>query len=81
VEVYARGQDNALWEDFWAPGKGWSGEFSLGGSYTGDPAAVADPNNGNVEVYARGGDSALWEDFWTSGTGWSGAFSLGGTLP
>jgi hypothetical protein len=33
VEVYARGLDNALWENYWSPAtSNWSGWHSLGGT-------------------------------------------------
>ena len=75
LDVFARGEDNALWH-IWFDG-GWSGWESLGGLLTSDPTAVS-WSNGRIDVFARGEDNALWH-IWFDG-GWSGWESLGGLL-
>jgi hypothetical protein len=77
LDVLARGEDGALWWDFWN-GTSWSGWSSLGGALTSAPAAVSwGPNR--IDVFAKGTDSALWHIAWT-GSSWSGWQSLGGAL-
>jgi hypothetical protein len=82
LEVFVRGDDNALWH-IWqaAPNNGWSGWASLGGSLPGDPV-VFQNQDARVEVFARGDDSALWH-IWQAApnNGWSGWASLGGHIP
>ena len=77
-DVFARGNDNAVWRRTRDNGGHWSDWNSLGGLITSPPAAVsADP--GAVTVVARGIDDALWVS--NDGGGgvrwWS---SLGGVL-
>src|SRR5689334_17758289 len=75
LDVFALGQDHALWHK-WFDG-GWSGWESLGGYLTTAPAAVS-WSNGRIDVFGRGSDNALYHK-WFDG-GWSGWESLGGTL-
>jgi hypothetical protein len=77
VDVFARGQDSALWHRFF-DGMTWSGWEYLGGIITSDPAAVSWGVN-RIDVMARGQDNALWHRSY-DGTGWSGWEYLGGLL-
>jgi hypothetical protein len=81
LEVFARGTDNALWNQWQtAAGNGWSGWNSLGGVLTSAPVVAAN-EDGRLEVFARGTDNALWNQWQTAaGNGWSGWNSLGGVL-
>ena len=82
LEVFARGDDNALWH-IWqiAPNNGWSGWASLGGNFPGQPAVWMNAD-GRLEVFVRGDDNALWHIWQTApNNGWSGWTSLGGNIP
>ena len=76
VDVFTRGNDNALHQTTWN-GSVWSADSSLGGRLTSAAAAVSwGPNR--IDVFVRGTDNALYHKWWT-GT-WSAWESLGGTL-
>lgn len=77
MDLFARGQDNALWHRDW-DGSGWTGWLPLGGGLDSAPAAVS-WGQGRVDVFARGLDSGLWHIAWT-GSAWSGWQALGGGL-
>ena len=80
LDVFARGEDFALWHKFspdlqnWE----WSEWESLGGGLTSPPAAVS-WGEGRIDVFVRGTDTALWHKWFTGGQ-WSGWESLGGLL-
>jgi hypothetical protein len=75
LEVFARGEDQALWHRRFLDG--WGEWQSLGGTLTSPPAAVS-WGEGRVDVFARGTDRALWHR-WYDGS-WHGWESLGGEL-
>jgi hypothetical protein len=75
MDVFARGQDNALWTR-WYDGR-WNDWARLGGSLTSPPAA-ASPGPGRLSVFARGDDGALWARDLDGG--WGDWYSLGGDL-
>ena len=68
VDVFARGEDNAIWHNF---GPQWYGWTSLGGGLTSDPGACS-PAPERLDVFARGEDNAIWHT-WSPGDrgGWS----------
>lgn len=58
LDVFGRGQDNALWHAWFADGR-WSDWVSLGGGLTSRPAAVSwGPRR--LDVVVKGTDNALW---------------------
>lgn len=82
LEVFARGQDNALWHTYQtsAGGAQWSQWSSLGGSLTSDPV-VAPNSDGTLDVFALSTDTAIWHIRQTSAansTSYSAWASLGG---
>jgi len=77
VDVFARGQDNGMWQDTWN-GTAWAGWAPLGGVITADPGAVSWSTN-RIDVFARGQDNALWHRY-SDGTSWSAWQPLGGGL-
>jgi acylphosphatase len=81
LEAFGIGTDNGLWHQWQlAPGGGWSGWASLGGSIT-SMLDVQRNLDGRLEAFARGTDNALWHTWQTSaGSGWSGWSPLGGIL-
>ena len=58
LEVFARGDDQALWHRRFLDGA-WGEWESLGGVLTSPPAAVS-WGAGRVDVFVRGTDDALW---------------------
>ena len=76
LEVFARGDDQALWHRRFLDGA-WGEWESLGGVLTSPPAAVS-WGAGRVDVFVRGTDDALWHR-WFDGQ-WRGWESLGGLL-
>ena len=76
LDVFGRGEDFALWHD-WYDGDGWHEWESLGGGLTSRPAAVS-RWPGHVEAFVRGEDNALWHRWYDDG--WSDWESLGGGL-
>jgi hypothetical protein len=77
IDVFARGQDDALWTRH-LDGSGWREWASLGGIVTSAPAA-ASRGAGLVDVFARGQDNALWTRQF-DGSSWSEWSNLGGIL-
>jgi hypothetical protein len=77
VDVFARGTDNALYQNTWS-GAAWSGWGSRGGVLTSSPSAVSWSSN-RIDVFVRGTDNQMWHKF-SNGTSWSNYESLGGVL-
>src|ERR1039457_5693538 len=76
VNTFFRGSDGALWHDWSAPGAGWHGPTSFGGSLASEPSVVsAVPQS--VAVFYQGTDGNLWSAVYTPGSGWSARRSLG----
>ena len=77
LDVFARGQNNALWHKWW-DGSRWSNWEDLGGVLTSAPAAVSwGPNR--IDVFGRGQNQSLWHKWW-DGTRWSDWEDLGGGI-
>lgn len=75
LDVFGRGQNNALWHKWWN-GSSWSEWEDLGGVLTSDPAAVSwGPNR--IDVFGRGQNNSLWHKWW-NGSSWSEWEDLGG---
>src|SRR5262245_55204760 len=80
LDVFARGEDFALWHRHspdlqnWV----WSEWHSHGGTLNSPPAAVS-WGEGRIDVFVRGTDRALWHK-WFTGDEWSDWESLGGVL-
>lgn len=79
LEVFARGQDRALWHA-WETGDGaWSGWASLGGRI--DLLAVGRNADGRLEAFARGMDKGLYHRWQVEPNGGWGAWdAMGGTI-
>ena len=76
MQVFARGQDGALWtQEF---DGGWRGWYSLGGVVT-SPSAPVSTAPGTTIVFTRGQDAALWMNY-DVGSGFVGWYGLGGTI-
>jgi hypothetical protein len=75
LDVFARGQNQALWHIYW-DGSRWSNWEDLGGVLTSAPAAVSwGPNR--IDVFGVGQNQALWHKYW-DGSRWSDWEDLGG---
>ena len=70
VEAFFKGTDGKLWHDWYAPGSGWHGPVSMGGSLATQPSGVASVP-GNVAVFAKGRNGRLLEASYAPGTNWS----------
>ena len=80
TDVYARGVDDALWQQYYDPSSGWSGWFRHddGGILGSSPTVVAN-GPGHRDVYIRGlDDGAVYHKWWTGS--WSAWESLGGEI-
>jgi hypothetical protein len=75
VDAFFKGTNGKLWHDWYAPGSGWHGPVSIGGSLATQPSAVASVP-GNVAVFAKGRDGRLLEASYAPGTNWSGLRQL-----
>jgi hypothetical protein len=78
LDVFARGEDFALWHKYSQDLQSWSEWESLGGGLASPPAAVS-WSEGRIDVFVRGTDRALWHKWFGDGN-WSGWESLGGAL-
>ncbi len=70
VDAFFKGTDGKLWHDWYAPGSGWHGPVSMGGSLASQPSAVASVP-GTVAVFAKGSNGRLLEASYAPGTNWS----------
>lgn len=78
LDVFGRGQNNALWHKWW-DGSRWSEWEDLGGGViTSGPGAASTASN-RLEVFARGANNQLLFRTW-NGITWSGWRSLGGEI-
>ena len=68
-----------LTETYWSSISGWQNPKSVGGTITGNPAALYNPSNGNVEVYYNSGGK-LTETYWSSVSDWQPPKAIGGTF-
>jgi GH25 family lysozyme M1 (1,4-beta-N-acetylmuramidase) len=78
VDVFARGQDAALYHWIWGPA-GWAGPERLGGliaAGTGPAVAAWAPNR--LDIFVEGVDGGLWHLVWSGA--WSSWEPLGGGL-
>jgi hypothetical protein len=77
LDIFARGQNQALWHLYWN-GARWSAWEDLGGILTTGPGAVSwGPNR--IDVFGRGQNQALWHIYW-DGIRWSAWEDLGGII-
>ena len=83
IEVFARGEDNALWHTWQtAPNNGWADGWASRGGLLTSNIAVAQNADGRLEAFVRGTDNALWHTWQTApNNGWvDGWASRGGVL-
>lgn len=76
LNVFARGNDNALYVQRMDRYGNWSGWISLGGILTAAPAAAS--IYGRMHVFARGSDNTLYSKYSYDGLNFSDWISLGG---
>ena len=76
LDVFCRGLDGAIWQQFWVAGAGWLGWFKIGGIATSDPDAASPGPQYPPEVFVRGLDNATYQLYW-DGRQWVGVY-LGG---
>src|SRR6202022_4908948 len=76
IDVFARGQDNALWHRY-SDGTKWWGWEPLGGGLNAGPS-VASMSPQRLDIFIVGRDSQLWHKYWSAG--WSAWEPLGGIL-
>jgi len=62
IDIFARGQNNAMWHKWWN-GNGWSGGEDLGGVITTAPDCVSWGAN-RIDCFARGQNNAVWHKWW-----------------
>ena len=78
LDVFAKGQDNALWHKWW-DGSIWHNWQNLGGQFKDTPGAVSwGPNR--IDVFVRGMDDHLGHLWWDGGPKWKGWEDLGGLI-
>ena len=77
LDVFAIGQNRALWHLYWN-GSSWSQWEDLGGVLNYSPAAVSWGRN-RIDVFGVGTNKALWHKYWNGST-WSNWEDLGGVL-
>ena len=79
INVYARGTDGALDENWWSNLSGaWSVDHSMGGQMAGSPS-TASMNYGHLDVFARSSiDHTLYNRSYSGG--WSGWVQRGAQL-
>jgi hypothetical protein len=73
-EVFALGQDGAIWHDYWDTAKGdWSGWGSLGGSLSTGAAGIV-WLDGHGELFAADASGVAWHNYSGAAfpSGWSG---------
>lgn len=63
IDVFARGEDRAVWHLWYRPGRGWGTWRSLGGTVVTGPTAVSS-RLGRVDVFAVSPAGRLWRRSW-----------------
>ena len=78
LDIFARGQDGALWHRWYDLNQGgWQAWESLGGQLVGAPA-VASWAPGRLDVFVQGGDGHLWQRYYDLNQGgWHAWIDLG----
>ncbi len=78
VDVYYRGTDGALWEEYWQNAT-WHGPLRVGmGTLGSDPTLAVDPNSGAQYIYWKvSGGGGLEGAVWSHGS-FQGPFSIPG---
>jgi hypothetical protein len=79
VDLFARGDDGAIFHKLYVPGTGWSAWGSLGGEVSSGPAVIT-YGNGELDVFARGTDNQLKARYYRVATGWGSWVSPGGVM-
>ena len=75
--IYARGNDNALWQRAWF-NNAWHdwARHNDGGVLASEPA-LGSMGPDHEHVFVRGTDNQVWQKWWKGGGGWSGWVALG----
>jgi Domain of unknown function (DUF1906) len=79
LEVFAVGENKAMYHQWVTSSGAWSGWDSLGGEFLSAPAVTRN-TFGKLEVFARGDNSELYHAWLTDKGTWSAWSSLGGTI-
>ena len=80
IEVFARGQDGAIWGDALSNGA-WTGWSSLGGYVDVGAGGHRPARHDRISTWPiKGGDNTIYLDTYVPGSGWHGWGSLGGNL-
>jgi kumamolisin len=80
LQLFYRGQDNAIWTRWRNPGGNWSGEQRLGGILASNVTAVVIPDTQVVQLFYRGQDNAIWTRWREINGNWSAEQRLGGIV-
>jgi len=80
IDVFAKGNDNALWHMAW-DGSSWSGWESLGGYIVGSPSCMRRSGSA-MSVYAKSQDGSMVHKYWNgSSSTWRDWENVGGAAP
>lgn len=80
VDLYVRGTDDALHQQYWVPDSGWSGWLRHDdGGILGSGPCVVSSGPDHRDVYIRGANGAVWHKWW-NGSQWSAWDDLGGQI-
>ncbi len=84
LEVFGRGLDDRLWQNYRMPNGTWHGWYSLGANgflLSGSPSVVARAQD-TMHVFARDASGQVATFVWQDHVGaWAGWFGLGGSFP
>jgi len=78
LDLFATGNDGAVWSTWWESAHGWQPWFAIYDSYWNNvkmqPGATVTAlwrsNDTHLDLFATGNDGAVWSIWWEAGPGW-----------
>jgi hypothetical protein len=74
LDLFATGNDGAVWTTWWESGPGWQPWFLVHNEVKMQPGAMVTAlwrsNDTHLDLFATGNDGAVWTTWWESSPGW-----------
>ncbi|MGC1648771.1 MAG: hypothetical protein WA741_23380, partial [Candidatus Sulfotelmatobacter sp.] len=78
LDLFATGNDGAVWSASWEPSRGWWPWFLVNNQVKMQPGATVSalwrPGDTHLDLFATGDDGAVWSASWEPSSGWSSWF-------
>jgi hypothetical protein len=74
LDLFATGNDGAVWSTSWEAARGWSAWFLVHNEVKMQPGATVTAlwrsNDTHLDLFATGNDGAVWSIWWEATVGW-----------